>query len=156
MHIIKIVLIFFEGPNSKKEQKADGRNKPLELHNSFSQKNLTRAIFLLSPAANMLRTNLFPIGCIKWQHAVILESICETNSIIIFLPAWRMGLRTPLLICSLLLFSFLFGQIIPTPFLPFTLLDKILLSPIPLPSSLRQNYSKSKFPLLFALPGLKN
>ena len=71
----------------KESKKADGINKPLELRNSFSQKILTRTISLLASAANMLGTSRFPIGCMKWQHAVILKSICETDSIITFLPA---------------------------------------------------------------------
>ena len=73
--------------NFKKINKADGINKPLELHISFSQKIPTRAIFLLAPAANMLGKSRFPIGCMKWQYAVILESICETDLIINILPA---------------------------------------------------------------------
>ena len=48
----------------------------LEWHNSFLQKKiLTGAIFLLAPAANMLSTSQFLIGCMKWWHAVILEPI---------------------------------------------------------------------------------
>ena len=53
----------------------------------FLEKILTGAIFLLAPAIHMLGTSRFPIGCMKWQHPVILESICETNSIVIFFPA---------------------------------------------------------------------
>ena len=53
----------------------------------FLQKILTRAIFLLAPAANMLGTSRFPNGCMQWQHAVILESICETNSVVNILLA---------------------------------------------------------------------
>ena len=116
-----------------------GLNEPLGLHNSFSRNILTRAIFQLALAANMFGKRQFPIGCMKWQHAVILESICETDSIINFLPAYRTGLFTHLLTCfTLLIFSLLLGQIIlsPTPSLRFTLLDKIVLSPIRLPSSL--------------------
>ena len=37
----------------KKNLKVGGINKPLGLHNSFSQKILTRAIFLLDPAVNI-------------------------------------------------------------------------------------------------------
>ena len=70
----------------RKSQKADGIYKPLEFHKSFLQRNLTRAIFLLAPTANMLGTIRFFIGCIKWLHAVILEPIWETDSVIIFLP----------------------------------------------------------------------
>ena len=69
-----------------KIKKTGGINEPLGLHNLFSQKILTRAIFLLAPAANMLRTSRFTLGCMKWQHAFNLESICETDSIIIILP----------------------------------------------------------------------
>ena len=36
----------------KKNRKADGINKPLELHKKILQKILTGAIFLLAPAAN--------------------------------------------------------------------------------------------------------
>ena len=126
--------------NSNNEnKKAGGINEPLELHKSFFTKKLTRAIFLLALAVKLLGTSQFFLGFMKWQHAVILEPICETDSIIIFLPAQRTGLLTPLLTCfTLVVFSFLLGQIIlsPTPLLPFTLLDKIILSPIPLPSSL--------------------
>ena len=106
----------------------------------------------------MLGTSQFFIGCMKWQNAVILEPISERDWIIIFLPAQRTGLLTPLLTCFTLLFlSPFFGQLIPspTPLLPFTLLDKIILSPILLPFLFGQNNSKSKFPLLFAFPGLK-
>ena len=67
--------------------KAGGINKPLGMHNSLLQKILTRAIFLLAPAANMLGTSRFLIACMKWQNAVILESICETDSIKNFIPA---------------------------------------------------------------------
>ena len=84
----------------------------------------------------------------KRQHAVILESIWEPDSIIIHFPAKRTGLLTPLLTCfTLLSFSFLRGQIIssPTPFLPFSFLDKHFLSPIPLLPSPGQNFSKSNF-----------
>ena len=66
----------------KRVKKADGINKPMELHKSFSQKKfLTRAIFLLAPAANMLGTRQFSIGCMKRQHAVILEPVCYSDSI---------------------------------------------------------------------------
>ena len=54
----------------------------------------------MAPAANMLGTSRFPIGCMKWQHVVILESIREANSIIKILPAYRTALLTPLLTCS--------------------------------------------------------
>ena len=63
----------------KKNKKADGINEPLELHKSFLQKIVKRAFFLLAPVANMLGTSQFFIGCLKWQHAVILESIREID-----------------------------------------------------------------------------
>ena len=88
----------------------------------------------------MLGTSLFSIGCMKRQHAVILESIGETESIISLFPAQRTGLLTPLLTCfALLAFSVSLGQIIlgPTPILPFAFMDKNFLSPISLPSSPR-------------------
>ena len=65
--------------NLKDEKKVDGINKPLELSNSFSQKILTRAIFLLAPAANMHCKTRFPIGCIKWQHALRSRSAKTTR-----------------------------------------------------------------------------
>ena len=67
--------------NEKTSEKAGGINKSLRLDNSFLQKLLTRAFLLLAPVANKLDTSRFPIGCMIWQHAFILESICETNSI---------------------------------------------------------------------------
>ena len=70
-----------------KIKKAGGINEPLGLQNSFSQEFLTGAFFLLAPAANLLGTSRCPFGCMKWQRAVFLESICETDSIIMFLPA---------------------------------------------------------------------
>ena len=105
-----------------KSKKADGINKLLELHNSFPQKNLTRAIFLLAPAANMLDTSRVPLRCMIWQHAVILESICKTNLNIIFLPTQRTGLLAGLLTSSPLLFfsTLLFGQIISKSNFPFS------------------------------------
>ena len=54
--------------------------------NLFYKKFLTRANSLLSPAANTLGTSRIFIGCMKWQLAVILEPIWETDSIIILLP----------------------------------------------------------------------
>ena len=69
-----------------KEEQTSWRKKPLGLQNSFLPKTQSRVIFLLAPAADMLGTSPFPMGCMKWQHAVNLESICETSSIIIFLP----------------------------------------------------------------------
>ena len=71
----------------KKFQKADATNKPLEFQKSFLQKILTRAIFLLAPTAKVLGTSNLFIGCMKWQHAVILEPIWETDSILIYFPA---------------------------------------------------------------------
>ena len=57
-------LTFIEGTlQLKRVKKADEIKEPLELHNSFLQKILPGAIFLLAPAANMLRTSRFFIGC---------------------------------------------------------------------------------------------
>ena len=58
------------GGSDNVEKKADGINQPLELHKSLSQKFLKD---LLAPAANMLGTSQLSVGCIKRQHAVILE-----------------------------------------------------------------------------------
>ena len=74
---------------NKGNEKAGGIDKLLVLHKIILQKYLTSNIFLFTPAANMHGTNQFPwhdIGCMIWQHAVILESICATKSIIIFFP----------------------------------------------------------------------
>ena len=71
----------------KKNRNAGGIKDQFALHNLFLQKTLTSTIFLMAPAPNMLGTSRFPIGCMAWQHAVILQSICATNSIKIFLPA---------------------------------------------------------------------
>ena len=92
----------------------------------------------------MLGTNRLPIGGMKWQHAVILMSMCEMNSIINFLSAYRTGLLTPLLTW----FRFLF-------FLPF-LLGQTILSPCsPSHFFFRANCSKTNFSSIFAFPGLK-
>ena len=109
--------------NKVKSKKADRINGALELHNSILQKNLARAVFLLAPAANMLGTGRFIIGCMKWQHAVHLEPIWETDSIIIFLPAQRTGLLTPLPNCfTLFFFSPSLGQYVLSPIsFPFSL-----------------------------------
>ena len=50
---------------NRKSKKAGGINEPLGLDIIILQKILIRAIFLLAPAANMLDTNRFPIGCMK-------------------------------------------------------------------------------------------
>ena len=96
----------------------------------------------------MAATSFFLIGCMKQQHDVILESTWETDLIITRFPASRTGLLTPLLTC--LLYSpspFYLDKIIlsPTPFLPFSSLDKSFLSPIPLLSSFGRKFSKSNF-----------
>ena len=96
----------------RKTKKARGKNEQLGLRNSFLQKILTGDIFLLTLAANMLGKNLFPKGCMKWLHDLILESICETNSMIIFLRAERIGTLTSCLtwlpLLALLLWTKLF------------------------------------------------
>ena len=118
---------------NRKSKEAGEKNEQLGLHKSFLQKTLTRAIFLSALGPNRLGKSQIPIGCMNWQHAVILESICETNSIILSLPIYRTGFLTPVL-TSFNLLSSLLGQIIfsPTPFLPFSPLHKIILSSIPL------------------------
>ena len=47
------------GGSDNLEEKADGMNKPLELHKSIFFKKLTGAILLLAPAASMLGTSRF-------------------------------------------------------------------------------------------------
>ena len=98
----------------------------------------------------MAVTSFFPIGCMKRQHAVILESIWETDSIITRFPAQRTGLLTPLLTCLTfyftLLLPFTWTNYSKSNFLsPFFFLDKKFLSPIPLLSPLGQKYFKSNF-----------
>ena len=83
----------------------------------------------MAPAANLLGTRRFLIGCMNWQYAVFLESIWETDSIIIFLSAQRPGRLNLLLTClTLLFFSPLLGQInlCPTPLLPFAIRKKFV------------------------------
>ena len=84
----------------------------------------------------MAVTSFFPIGCMKWQHAVILESIWETDLIITRFPAQRTGLLTPLLTCL----TFYFTLLLPFTWTnyfksnslsPFFFVDKNFLSPIP-------------------------
>ena len=76
---------FFKGmmKADDRNNKGGGINEPLELHNFFKRKILTSTVFLFAPAAEMLGTSRFPIGCMIWQRIVILESICATNSITI-------------------------------------------------------------------------
>ena len=115
--------------------------------NIFYKKNSNASFFPIGSCCQFMAvTSFFPNGCMKWQHAVILESIWETDLIITHFPASRTGLLTPRLTClTLLFFSLLLGQIIlsPTPFLPFTSLDKNFLSPTPLLSSFWRKYSKT-------------
>ena len=99
----------------------------------FYKKILTGAIFLFGLAANMFRTSRFFNGCMKCQHAVILKSTWERDATIIFFPAERTGLLSPLLTCfTFLFFSPLLGQVIlsPTPFLHLFLFNKIIQSPL--------------------------
>ena len=68
------------------EKKADEKKNRWDCTTNF-QRNLMGAIFLLAPAANHAWYKPIFIGCMKRQHAVILESIWETDSIIIYFPA---------------------------------------------------------------------
>ena len=82
----------------------------------------------------------------KWQHAVILESIWGTDSIIIHFPVLADG--TPYSssdLLTLLSFSLLLGQNYSksNSLSPFNLLDNNFLSPIPLLLLLAQKFSKS-------------
>ena len=117
----------------------------------------------------MAVTSFFPIGCMIWQHDVILEPTWETGLSITHFPVQRTGRLTPLLTClpyfSLLLgqnysksnslsLFFFFGQKISksnsssllslgenflSPILFSLLLDEIILSPTPF----LQNFSKT-------------
>ena len=107
----------------------------------------------------MAVTSLFPIGGMKQQHAVNLESTWETGLIITRFPAQRTGLLTPLLTCL----TFYFTLLLPFTWTnysksnslsPFFFLDKNFLSPIHLlsflldkniisPTSTLQKYSKT-------------
>ena len=117
--------------------------------NNFLQKNFNASFFPIgSCCQTMAVTSFFPIGCMKQQHAVILESIWETDLIITRFPAQRTGLLTPLLTCLTFYFT-LFLTVTWTNYsksnslCPFLFLDKNFLSPILLLSPLGQNYSKS-------------
>ena len=104
----------------------------------------------------MLGTSRFFNGCMKRQHAVTLESICETDSIIILFPAQRTGIFTLLLTCFTLLSFSLFtwtnyfksnslspfclsGQKFSRSNSSSLLFDKNILSP----TSILQKYSKT-------------
>ena len=118
---------------NKSIKKAGEMSEQLRLHISYLQKIPTRAVFLVASAANKLGTSRFLIGCMIWQHPVNLESIWETNWIMILLHAERTGLITPLLTCSpLLFFCLLIGQSILSPTSPSSFFC-------------RTNYSKSNF-----------
>ena len=96
----------------------------------------------------MADTSFFLIGCMKRQHAVILESSWERDSIITRFPASRTGILTPLLTCfTLLFFSLLLGQIIlsPTPILPSAFGRKISNSKFLFFLPFGQKFSKSNF-----------
>ena len=109
----------------------------------------------------MAVTSFFPIGCMSWQHDVILEPLWETDLNITHFPVQRTGRLTPLLTC-LPYFSLLLGQNYSksnslSPFFFFGQkfsksnssslfsLGENFLSPIPLLSPLGRNYSKSNF-----------
>ena len=90
--------------------------------------NSTSTKYLLAAAANMLHGSQFPNGCMIWQHAVILGSICATKSIIILFLTWRTGILTRFLTSSPVLFSFLFKPIVLNPTSPSAFLDKFFSS----------------------------
>ena len=119
--------------------------------NNFLQKILTRVFFPIgSCCQSMAVTSFFPIGCMKRQHAVILESIWETDLIITRFPAQRTGLLTPLLTCLTSYFTLLLpftwtNYSKSNSLSPFFFLDKNFLSLIPLLSPFGRNYSKSNF-----------
>ena len=120
----------------------------MELHKENIIKNSKASFFPIgSCCQSMAATSFFPIGCMTWQHAVILESIWETDLTLTRFPASRTGLLTPRLTCfTLLFFSLLLGQNYSksNSLLPFSSLDKNFLSPISLFSPLPgQKYSKS-------------
>ena len=49
--------------NKRRNRKAGGINETLQLLQLFPQELLTSTLFLLAPAANILRTSRIPIGC---------------------------------------------------------------------------------------------
>ena len=78
--------------------------------------------------AAMPGTNYFPIGCMIWQHAVILESICATGAIRSFFLGDLTGLFLQLaLLFARFLVTFFLDNIIPNPksHCHFTSLEKI-------------------------------
>ena len=75
----------------------------------FTKNSNTSFFPLGSCCQSMAVTSLFSIGCIKRQHAVILESIWETDLNITHFPVQRTGRLTPLPTC-LPYFSLLLGQ----------------------------------------------
>ena len=137
--------------NNKEIKKLEKQINQWSCINNFYKKNSNASIFPIgSCCQTMAVTSLFPIGCMKQQHAVILESIWETDLIITRFPAQRTGLLTPLLTCL----TFYFTLLLPFTWTnysksnspsPFFFLDKNFLSPIPPLSPLGQKYSNSNF-----------
>ena len=120
-------------------------------------KSFNASVLPLAPTANELGTSGFPIGCMKWQHAVFLESICELNSIIFSFPAQRTGFLIPFLSSSLLFLTFTWPSFSKSNYLsPFYSIGQFFSKSNNLPAFPRQYYSKSKIPLFFHLPGRKN
>ena len=71
-----------------KNKKAEEIKTPLKLHKKILQKNSNASFFPIgSYCQPMTATSFFLIGCMKRQHAVILESIWEMDSIITRFPA---------------------------------------------------------------------
>ena len=62
-----------------------------------SLKNSNQSFFRIGSCCQHAWYKPIFIGCMKWQHAVILEPIWETDLIKTFLRAERIGLLTPLL-----------------------------------------------------------
>ena len=142
---LKIVTIFYR---SSMEQKTQFSNNLIQLDIVYPRTLEWVKVLLI----------FFPT---ESQHAVILESIWETDLNITHFPVQRTGRLTPLLTC-LLYFSLLLGQNYSksnslSPFFFFGQkfsksnssflfsLGENFLSPIPLLSSLGRNYSKSNF-----------
>ena len=127
----------------------------MELHKFILQKNLTGATFLLASAANMLGTSRFPKGCMKWQHAIILQNQLDHN-FLFRLMDWTSYSSSDLLSSFLRPFTWTNYSKSKLPFSLLSLLgQKLLKVQFFFPLLFGQNYCKSKMRLLFALLGLK-
>ena len=129
---------------NKKHIKARETNKRWSCINHFCKNSNTSFFPIGSHRQPTADTSLFSIGCMTWQHAVILESIWETDLTLTHFSVQRTGLLTPRLTC-LLYFSLLLGRNYSksNSLSPFYFFGQKFLSPTSLLSSFWRKFSKS-------------